>query len=520
MRQLIKWTRNTLVLSLGSVFISTGLLFPAGEAHAGGKWWKDGHVDGYSQKDYMTAIGYGSTLGRAQKDAARNIATQLDSNIKSQYEQSSNRSGMTVSRNVKDTLAVKTHAKLYGLRNIRGRFVSSQGSYVAVVGVKRADLARYLSGRIGNLRATIDGLNSDLSGTSDRMRQIHDLAGLIRSKERAAFFDRERAVVTGGTPSDAYNVERDYSRLETLLSKHMTVSVSLRNGCGGTDRFVRHVAGAITDAVTRMGLLVVPSGGQIVIGGTVSARPMGAGFSRRYSYYILHYGLSMAAPDGTIWGSRVAEHKVAALTPSQGELLAVRQVADRGVGPLLSALRSRLFLDPKDPQFVAFPSDMGSSAAATAAGASLSGHHCDDFGTGGGGGVSSPVISSAPSSQSTPSQSQSIDQSYGRVIFSSLPRGASVKMSYANPKPDLLGYQLFNTILGQTPFHYDFPVFKKVHMGVDANGNPVRHVRWGTVSYTFCFSAQGFVDKCVSFAVRVRPGQVTRLPTVTLRPQQ
>ncbi len=520
MRQLIKWTRNTLVLSLGSVFISTGLLFPAGEAHAGGKWWKDGHVDGYSQKDYMTAIGYGSTLGRAQKDAARNIATQLDSNIKSQYEQSSNRSGMTVSRNVKDTLAVKTHAKLYGLRNIRGRFVSSQGSYVAVVGVKRADLARYLSGRIGNLRATIDGLNSDLSGTSDRMRQIHDLAGLIRSKERAAFFDRERAVVTGGTPSDAYNVERDYSRLETLLSKHMTVSVSLRNGCGGTDRFVRHVAGAITDAVTRMGLLVVPSGGQIVIGGTVSARPMEAGFSRRYSYYILHYGLSMAAPDGTIWGSRVAEHKVAALTPSQGELLAVRQVADRGVGPLLSALRSRLFLDPKDPQFVAFPSDMGSSAAATAAGASLSGHHCDDFGTGGGGGVSSPVLSSAPSSQtplSPPSLRAGLAPDHGRVIFSSLPRGASVRINNMNPFTNSLSH-LLNASLGQTPFFYDLPVARIATMGIDANGNPVTLQKMRSVNYTFCFSSQGFYEKCIGGLVR--PGQVTRLPTVTLRPQQ
>ncbi|MHB8368870.1 MAG: LPP20 family lipoprotein [Leptospirales bacterium] len=518
MRQPLKLSRNALGLSLGAILFSTGLLLPAGEAHAGGKWWKDGHVDGYSQKDYMTAVGYGSTLSRAQKDAARNIATQLDSNIRSQYKQSSNRSGMSVSRNVKDTLAVKTHAKLYGLRNIRGRFVSSQGSYVAVVGVKRADLARYLSGRIGNLRATIDGLNSDLSGTSDRMRQIHDLAGLIRSKERAAFFDRERAVVTGGTPSDAYNVERDYSRLETLLSKHMTVSVSLRNGCGGTDRFVRHVAGAITDAVTRMGLLVVPSGGQIVIGGTVSARPMGAGFSRRYSYYILHYGLSMAAPDGTIWGSRVAEHKVAALTPSQGELLAVRQVADRGVGPLLSALRSRLFLDPKDPQFVAFPSDMGSSAAATAAGASLSGHHCDDFAPNTGGAVSSPgasVSASASASPASPSLS-GLAPGYGRVIFSAFPPGAIVTVTWANPRSNSLS-NVFYRPLGRTPFVYDLPTIRGEQTVVDANGNPMTRLKWEPVVYTFCFNAHGFYQKCVNGFVG--PGQVTRLRTVTLQPQ-
>jgi hypothetical protein len=514
MRQPLKLSRNALGLSLGAILFSTGLLLPAGEAHAGGKWWKDGHVDGYSQKDYMTAVGYGSTLSRAQKDAARNIATQLDSNIRSQYEQSSNRSGMSVSRNVKDALAVKTHAKLYGLRNLRGRFVSSQGSYVAVVGVKRADLARYLSGRISNLRTTIDGIHSDLSGTQDRMREIHDLAGLIRAKEKAAFFDRERAVVTGGTPSDAYNVERDYSRLEDLLSKHMTVTVSLRNGCGGTDRFVRHVAGAITDAVTRMGLLVVPSGGQIVIGGTVSARPMEAGFSHRYKYYILHYALSMAAPDGTVWGSRVAEHKVAALTPSQGELLAARQVSGRGVGPLLSALRSRLFLDPGDPQFVAFPSDNGSSGAASASGVAPSGHNCDDFGAGGAG--YAPVLSSAPSSPA-PSSAAGLAPDHGRVIFSSLPHGASVTIISINPGTVSLNH-LYNASLGQTPFSYDLPVARIATMGVDANGNSVTLQKVSSVNYTFCFSAQGFYQKCIGGLVRA--GKVTVLPTVSLRPQQ
>lgn len=516
MRQSLKLSRNALGLSLGAILFSTGLLFPAGEAHAGGKWWKDGHVDGYSQKDYMTAVGYGSTLSRAQKDAARNIASQLDSNIRSQYEQSSNRSGMSVSRNVKDALAVKTHAKLYGLRNLRGRFVSNQGSYVAVVGIKRADLARYLSGRVNNLRTTIDGINSDLSGTQDRMREIHDLAGLIRAKEKAAFFDRERAVVTGGTPSDAFNVERDYSRLEDLLSKHMTVSVSLQNGCGGTDRFVRHVVGAITDAVTKMGLLVVPSGGQIVIGGTVSARPMEAGFSNRYKYYILHYGLSMAAPDGTVWGSRMAEHKVAALTPSQGELLAVRQVAGRGVGPLISALRSRLFLDPGDPQFVAFPSDSGGKGLATASGASAAGHNCDDFGSGNGG---APLLSSAPASSVAspdPSSGGSIAPGYGRVIFSSIPRGASVTISNFNPWDRSIA-KLINVSLGQTPFSYDLPVVRVLKVGIDANGNPVRRLQYSSVSYTFLFSSQGFSPQIITGLVR--PGEVNRLPAVTLQPQ-
>ncbi len=512
--------KRSVRLSLGSLLIlgtvmacsSTG----GSPAWAGGKWWKDGHVDGYSSKDYLTAIGYGSTLSRAQKDASRNIATQLDSNIRSQYQQSSNRNGMSVSRSVKDALSVTTHAKIYGLRNIRGRFVSDQGSYVAVVGVKRDDLARYLKGRINNLRTTIDGLNSDLSATSDRMRQIHDLAGLIRAKEQAAFFDRERAVVVGGTPSDAFNVENDLSRLEDLLSKHMTVSIDLKNGCGGTDRFVRHVGGAITDAVTHMGLLVVPSGGQILIGGTVSARPMESGFSRRYKYYILHYDLTMAAPDGTVWGSRVAEHKVAALTPSQGELLAVRQVAGRGVGPLLEALKSRLFLNPGDPQFVAFPSDNGTGASAAAAGASSPGHQCDDFRSSAELSTSPAPAMSAPAAMTSPQSGDSLRQGHVRVLFRSVPRGASVTIggSYPYLFPHA---SLYGSIIGQTPLLYDLPLPRVEHVGVDANGNPIRQYRWDPITYTICYTSQGFYERCQQF--RLLPGKVNRLPLVTLRPQ-
>ncbi len=512
-------TRRWIPLSVGALlFLGTVVACSTAggsPAWAGGKWWKDGHVDGYSQKDYFTAIGYGSTLSRAQKDASRNIATQLDSNIRSQYQQSSNRNGMSVSRSVKDALSIQTHAKLYGLRNIRGRFVSSQGSYVAVVGVKRDDLARYLKGRINNLRTTIDGLSSDLSGTSDRMRQIHDLAGLIRAKEKAAFFDRERAVITGGTPSDAFNVEGDLSRLEDLLSKHMTVSIDLKNGCGGTDRFVRHVAGAITDKVTKMGLLVVPSGGKILIGGTVSARPMESGFSRRYKYYILHYALTMAAPDGTVWGSRVAEHKVAALTPSQGELLAVRQVADRGVGPLLSALKSRLFLNPGDPQFVAFPADNGGGASAAGAGASSPGHQCDDFRGSG----NAPAISSqTPQGQVSSSNLSAsvgggtLSKKMGRIILTSIPRGASVQINGANPF--ISQNVMYNSDLGQTPLVLDLPMARS--SGVDPNGNAV--FTWAPVSYNFCFSASGFRLSCTGW-VAVYPGRVTKLPTVTLLPQ-
>ena len=503
-----QWIR----LALGALLISGTVVActTAGgsSAFAGGKWWETGKVGGYSSKDYLTAIGYGSTLSRAQKDAGRNIASQLDSNIHSQYQQTSNRSGMSVSRNVRDALSVKTHAKLYGLRNIRGRFVSSQGSYVAVVGIKRDELARYLRGRINNLRTTIDGLNADLSGTSDPMRQIHDLSGLVRTKEKAAFFDREWAVVTGGTPSNGFNVEGDLSRLESLLSRHMTVSVSLRNGCGGSDRFVRHVASAITDAVTHMGLLVVPSGGQILIGGTVSARPMESGFSRRYKYYVLHYALTMAAPDGTIWGSRVAEHKVAALTVTQGELLAVREVAGRGLGPLLEALKSRLFLSPGDPRFVSFPSDRGSGAAAMGSGMASPGHQCDDFRSAMG--ESSPVPSPAGSFPSA----GTLADGHVRVIFRSVPSGANVMVNGANPS---VSSNVFGATIGQTPLAYDLPLPRVEQVGVDANGNAVRQYRWGSVVYQFCYAAQGFQERCQQF--RILPGRLNRLPVITLQPQ-
>ncbi len=509
-----QWIR----LALGALLISGTVVActTAGgsSAFAGGNWWETGKVGGYPSKDYLTAIGYGSTLSRAQKDAARNIASQLDSNIHSQYRQTSNRSGMSVSRNVRDALSVKTHAKLYGLRNLRGRFVSNQGSYVAVVGIKRDELARYLRGRINNLRSTIDGLNADLSHASDPMRRVHDLAGLVRTKEKAAFFDREWAVVTGGTPSNAFNVEGDLSRLESLLSRHMTVSVTLKNGCGGTDRFVRHVAAAITDAVTHMGLLVVPSGGQILIGGTVSARPMESGFSRRYKYYVLHYALTMAAPDGTVWGSRVAEHKVAALTATQGELLAVREVAGRGVGPLLDALKSRLFLSPGDPQFVAFPSDSGRGASAVSTGTSPSGHQCDDFRSL----PEAPPIAQSSSSASSSSPSSpsagTVANGHVRVIFRSVPAGANIRVFSSNP---YVSSNIYGAILGQTPLSYDLPLPWIEHVGVDASGNAVRHYRWGSVTYRFCYALQGFQMQCRNF--RLLPGQVNRLPVVALPPQ-
>jgi len=349
------------------------LSFPA--VWAGDPWWKTGKVNGYPSSQYMTALGYGSTLSRAQKDATRNLSAQIDSNIRSRYNQKSTRSGMVVNRSVENAISVRTHAKLYGILNIRGRWVASENSYIAVVGVRRDDLVRYLHGRVDNYRRTISELRSDLAGATNPMRQIKDLSGIVRSKEKAAFYDREMAVISGGVPSNSFDTTADIRRIESLLSRHMTVTVSLRNGCGTQDRFVRHVAGSIQQEVTDMGLLVVPSGGQVVIAGTVSARPMGAGFSRRYKYYALHYALTMAAPDGTIWGSVVQEHKVAGITPDQAEMLAVRRIGHEGVRPLLQGLKSRLFLSSKDQNYVAFPMQGGKGLQTT----SPSGKDCDDF---------------------------------------------------------------------------------------------------------------------------------------------
>ncbi len=504
------WVQPKMLLVL--IWILSSCMAFSWQALAGEKWWENGRVDGYSPKEYLTAIGYGSTLSRAQKDAVRNLSSQLESNIRSHYRESSNRNGLSVSRHVKDVLSVKTHAKIYGLRNIRGRFVSSQGSYVAVVGVKRSDLSRYLKGRINNLRATIDSLDADLSSTSSTMRQIHDLAGLIRAKERASFFDRERAVITGETPSISYNIEKDLSRLESLLSRSMSVTVSLQNDCGGSDRFVRHVKEAIIEAVSRMGLLVVPSGGQIVIGGQVSARPMESSFSRRYKYYILHYALTIAAPDGTIWGSRIAENKVAALTPSQGELLSVHEISRRGVDPLVNALKSRLFLDPGDPQFVAFPSD-GSNGASIALGrkSSSSPRICDDFRE------TLPTVASLPSASSTESSARPMREGMVRVLISSIPQGADVSIVGTNPYVRAMDpYQ--GVSIGTTFFATDLPVYRQETYGVDANNNAIRQVRWMPVVYDMCFSLRGFQRKCHRFLIQ--PGKVNRLETIRLDPLQ
>ena len=352
-------------------------LFGADPGWAKEPWWKTGKVDGYPSSQYMTALGYGATLDGAQKDATRNLSSQIDADVRSKYRQESFRSGMKAHRSVSNALSVETHAKLYGLRNIRGEWVKSQASYIAVVGVKIADLLRYLRGRVDNYRQTIASLRADLEGTGSPVRQIRDLSGIVRAKEKAGFFDREIAVIAGGTPSGEFNTEKEITRIENLLSRHMAVTVNLQNGCGKVDRFVSHVKGTIEQQVTDMGLLVVPSGGQVVISGHVSAQPMEPGFSRDYIYYILHYDLKMSAPDGTIWGTVVHQRKVAGITPSQAEMLAVRRVGSEGVRPLLQGLKSRLFLSPDSQNYMAFPTDKGAQATKTQAAV---GTECNDFG--------------------------------------------------------------------------------------------------------------------------------------------
>jgi hypothetical protein len=362
-------------LSVALIFFFA--IFGAAPGWAKEPWWKTGKVDGYPSTQYMTALGYGSTLDGARKDATRNLSSQIDADVRSKYRQESFRSGMTARRSVSNALSVETHAKLYGLRNIRGEWVKSQASYIAVVGVKISDLLRYLRGRVDNYRETIASLRADLEGTGDPIRQIRDLSGIVRAKEKAAFFDREIAVVAGGTPSSWFNTEKEITRIENLLSRHLTVTVNLQNGCGKVDRFVSHVKATIEQQVTEMGLLVVPAGGQVVISGHVSAQPMEPGFSREYIYYVLRYDLKMSAPDGTIWGTVAHQRKVAGITPSQAEMLAVRRVGSEGVRPLLQGLRSRLFLSPDNQNYMAFPRDQGTQAAKTEA---VVGTECNDFG--------------------------------------------------------------------------------------------------------------------------------------------
>ena len=324
---------------------------------AGEQWYDTGHVDGYPSSRYMTALGYEATLHQARMDAARNLANQIDSDIHSKYEQTTSRENLSISRTAKNTLTVRTHAKLYGITNIKGKFVPDQGAYVALVGVNRENLVRYLKGRIRSLEKRISQLEVGLDGGSNSMRRIHTLSGIVLAKEKAAFFDREVAVISGGAPSDEFDAQKEISQIETLLSRDMTVSVSVANACGKIDSFARHVRGAIEQDVNRMGLLVVPAGGKIRISGQVSASPMNSQFSRRYRYYILHYALAMSSPDGTVWGSVVREQKIAGLNPGQAELLASRTISEKGVGPLLSGLKSRLFMSQGDPRYVSFPSE-------------------------------------------------------------------------------------------------------------------------------------------------------------------
>lgn len=369
---MVRWmSRATLILLLMS-----NMSLPA---QAGEKWYETGHASDVPQSRYLSALGYGSTLARARKDAARNLADQIDSDIRSKYEQRTSRQNMTVSRSTRDLLTVRTHAKLYGLKNIRGKFLSSQGSYVALVAVKKSDLVRYLRGRIDSERKKIASLRSDLDNTSNAMRQIHDLSAIVHAKERAAFFDREVASVSGGRPSGRFGTQHDIDRIETLLSRDMTVTVVVKNDCGRVDPFARHVREAIEQSVTRMGLLVVPSGGRIRVSGHVSANPLPPGFSRRYRYYVLRYALSLTSPDGTVWGSVVDQRKVAGLDPAQAELMASRIVSDKGVGPLLAGLKSRLFLDKSDSRFVSFPRQTVKKAKEMKATNPLGGS-CQDFG--------------------------------------------------------------------------------------------------------------------------------------------
>ena len=78
-------------------------------------------------------------------------------------------------------------------------------------------------------------------------------------------------------------------------------------------------------------------------------------------------------------------------------------------------------------------------------------------------------------------------------------------------------YQIYNTIIGQTPLVYDLPLPREVSGVVDANGNATEQNQYGSITYQFCFSAPGFVPVCQNFLIQ--PGNLNRLPVAMLQSQ-
>ena len=346
-------------LLLRIMLVALVLLSGRGTGQASEKWWETGHLSDYPSKRYMTALGYGQSVRSAQSDAVRSLSQQLSSRIGSSYTQNRESSGMTTHRSVQDVIRIRTKARLVHILFPRTRWVGKQNSYVAFAALDIAKETRYMRGRLRNIKRNIRSLGSSYDTASDPLRRIRLLSEIIRAKEKAALYDREQAILSGGSPSSRFDVSRDISRLERRLAKDATFQVALVNRCGLQDDLTRTVSHHITQSLTREGLVGAPDG-KIRITGQVSSRPMGRHFSRRYVYYGYHYHFTVRGPGGQTWGEIARDGKAAGLTKGQARMMLTRRVSREGVRPLVRGIASRLFYEKGSHRFVALPTGKGS----------------------------------------------------------------------------------------------------------------------------------------------------------------
>ncbi|AKS24084.1 MULTISPECIES: LPP20 family lipoprotein [Leptospirillum] len=337
-------------------------LLNGGTGRASEKWWETGHLSDYPSKRYMTALGYGQSVRSAQSDAVRSLSQQLSARIGSSYTQNRETSGLTTRRSVKDVIRIRTKTRLVHILFPRTRWVGSQNSYVAFAALDIEKETRYLRGRVRNIKRNLRALESSYESASDPFLRIRLLSEIVRTKEKAALYDREQAILSGGSPSSRFDVRRDVSRLERLLARDATFQVDLVNRCGQKDSLTRTVSHHLTQALTGEGL-VGASNGKIRITGEVSARPMGRHFSRRYIYYGYHYHFTVRGPGGETWGEVARDGKAAGLTKDQARMMLTRRVSREGVRPLVKGIASRLFYQKGSHRFVALP--MGNSSSGT-----------------------------------------------------------------------------------------------------------------------------------------------------------
>ncbi len=352
--------KHTFLLFRGTLTALIFLALPS-LATASEKWWETGHLSGFPANRYMTALGYGQTVRSAQSDAIRSLSQQLSSKIGTHYRQSRETSGMTTRRSVRDVIDIRTKAKLVNIVFPKTRWLKSQGSYVVLAALDIPRETRYLSGRVRNLERNIRSLRDAYDNASDPLHRIRILSQLIQLKEEAGLFDRERAILSGQSPSSRFDVDRDVSHLENRLARDATFTVSVVGLCNTKDALSGTVSHHLTEGLTRAGL-VGSANGKILITGQVSSRPMGEDFSRRYVYYAYHYHFTVRGPGGQIWGEVAHDGKAAGITPAQARMMVSRRIAREGVRPLVKGITSRLFYRKGSGRFVALPRGGGAGS--------------------------------------------------------------------------------------------------------------------------------------------------------------